>query len=74
MQLKGSEMDDRKRSVLEELEYDLTIRYFASAFEACDQLPTADQQLVLKDVARRVAERLSAVQPEEHDDATNDAG
>jgi hypothetical protein len=60
-------MDDRKRSVLEEFEYDLAVRSFGSAFETCDRLPAEDQHLVLKDVAKRVAERLSAVQPEEHD-------
>ena len=58
-------MDDRQRSIVDELGYQLAVRYFDSAFEACKQLPAADQQLLLKDVAKRVAERLSAAQPEE---------
>jgi hypothetical protein len=59
------EMTVRDRSILEQLEYDLAVRYFASAFEACERLPTVDQQLVLKDVAKRVTELMSAAQSEE---------
>ena len=53
-------MDDRKRSVGEELDYQLATRYFASAFEHCTQLPAADQQALLRQISKQISERLKA--------------
>jgi hypothetical protein len=54
-------MDDGERSVGQELDYQLAARYFASAFEHCERLPAGDQQSLLQEVSKRVAERLAAV-------------
>ena len=43
----GLGMDDRERSVSEDLDYQLAARYFASALEHCARLPAADQQSLL---------------------------
>ena len=53
-------MDDNKRSVGEELDYQLAARYFASAFEHCARLPAADQQSLLREISEQVSERLTA--------------
>ena len=57
-------MDDRNRSVGEELDYQLAARYFASAFEHCERLPVRDQRSLLRDISKRLSERLSVVDPE----------
>ena len=44
----GLGMDDRERSVSEDLDYQLAARYFASALEHCARLPAADQQSLLR--------------------------
>jgi hypothetical protein len=61
-------VDDRKRPVGEELDYQLATRYFASAFEHCERLSAADQQSLLKDIAKRISQQLSAVAPPEEQD------
>jgi hypothetical protein len=53
-------MDDRERSVGEELDYQLATRYFASAFEHCDRLPPADQQSLLREIGNQISKRLAA--------------
>jgi hypothetical protein len=58
-------MDDRKRSREEALEYRIVVRLFASAFEACGRLPLADQQLSLREIAKRAGQQLPAAPPEE---------
>jgi hypothetical protein len=58
-------MDDHKRSVGEELDYQLATRYFASAFEHCQRLSAADQQSLLKDIAQRISDQLSTAAPTE---------
>jgi hypothetical protein len=57
---KGLGMDDRERSVSAEL----AARYFASAFEHCERLPVRDQRSLLRDISKRLNERLSVVDPE----------
>jgi hypothetical protein len=41
-------MDDRERSVSEELDYQLAARYFASALEHCARLPAADSAIFVE--------------------------
>ena len=53
-------MDDRERSVSEELDYQLATRYFASALEHCARLPAADQQLLLREISKQISECLAA--------------
>ena len=53
-------MDENKRSVSEELDYQLAARYFASAFEHCDRLPPADQHSLLREIGEQISERLAA--------------
>jgi hypothetical protein len=53
-------MDEHKRSVGEELEYQLATRYFASAFEHCDRLPVEDQQSLLGEISNQTSKRLAA--------------
>jgi hypothetical protein len=48
----------------EELDYQLATRYFASAFEHCERLPIRDQRSLLRDMSKRLSERLSVVDPE----------
>jgi hypothetical protein len=57
-------MDDRERSVSAELDYQLATRYFASALEHCERLPVRDQRSLLRDISKRLSERLSVVDPE----------
>jgi len=59
-------MDDRKRSIGEALDYRIAVRRFESAFEACARLPHTDQQLLLREIAKRVSQRQQPVpEPEE---------
>jgi hypothetical protein len=58
-------MDDRKRSIAEKLDYRIAVRRFESAFEVCERLPDADQQLLLKEIAKRISHRVLAAPPEE---------
>ena len=53
-------MDDRERSVSEELDYQLATRYFASAFEHFDRLPADDQQSLLQEINNQISKRLAA--------------
>ena len=53
-------MDDHERSAAEELDYQLATRYFASAFEHCDRLPTEDQQLLLREINIQISKRQAA--------------
>jgi len=54
-------MDDQRRSVGEELDYQLAARYFASAFEHCERLPAEDQQSLLREIGEQIAEHLAEV-------------
>jgi hypothetical protein len=56
----GLGMDDRERSVSEELDYQLSTRYFASAFEHFDRLPADDQQSLLQEINNQISKRLAA--------------
>jgi hypothetical protein len=56
----GLGMDDRERSVSEELDYRLATRYFASAFEHFDRLPADDQQSLLQEINNQISKRLAA--------------
>ena len=47
-------MDDRERSVSDEFDYQLATRFFASAFEHCDRLPTEDQQSLLGEISNQI--------------------
>jgi hypothetical protein len=49
---KETQVNDRKRSVGEELDYQLAVRYFASAFEHCERLPAAGQQSLLSEISK----------------------
>ena len=51
-------MDDRKRSFGEGVNYRVAARLFDSAFEACERLPHADQQLLLKEIAKRILRQM----------------
>jgi hypothetical protein len=53
-------MDDRERSVSEELDYQLAARYFASALEHCARLPAADQQSLLRRLSEQISDLLTA--------------
>jgi hypothetical protein len=53
-------MDDRERSVSEELDYQLAARYFASAFEHCDRLLIEDQQSLLGEISNQISKRMAA--------------
>ena len=57
-------MDDRKRSYGETLDYRIALRLFESAFEARERLHDYDQQLLLKEIAKRVS-RMWVAQSEE---------
>jgi hypothetical protein len=51
-------MDENKRSVSEELDYQLATRYFASAFEHCERLRTADQRSLLREISKQISDLL----------------
>ena len=53
-------MDENKRSVSEELDYQLATRYFASAFEHFDRLPAEHQQSLLGEISNQISKRLAA--------------
>jgi hypothetical protein len=56
-------VNDRKRPVGEELDYQLATRYFASALNTSNDCPLWTSQSLLKDIAKRISEQLSAVAP-----------
>jgi hypothetical protein len=62
---RGSKMDNRKRSIAEEMEYQIVLRLFDSAFEACGQLTDADRQLLLKEIGKRLSQDIRAALPDE---------
>jgi hypothetical protein len=51
-------VNDDKRSLREGLDYRIAVRLFDSAFEACKRLPQADQQFLLREVAKRIVEQV----------------
>jgi hypothetical protein len=51
-------MDDRKRSFGEGVNDRVAARLFDCAFEACERLPDADQQLLLKEIAKRILRQM----------------
>jgi hypothetical protein len=53
-------MDENKRSVSEELDYQLAGRYFAFALEHCDRLPVEDQQSLLREINIQISKRQAA--------------
>jgi hypothetical protein len=57
-------MSDSNRSVSAELDYQLAAGYFASAFEHGGRLPVRDQRSLLRNISKRVSERLLVVDPE----------
>jgi hypothetical protein len=59
-QLAEFQMEKNKRSVSEELDYQPATRYFASAFEHCDRLPTEDQQSLLGEISVQISKRQAA--------------
>lgn len=52
-------MDDRKRSLEQTLDYAIAIGRFDSAFEASERLHRDDRQLLLRQMADRIAVRLT---------------
>ena len=58
-------MDDRNQSFEERLAYRLAARRFESAFEALEQLPQDDRQLLLGEVAERILQQLRNAPSEE---------
>jgi hypothetical protein len=51
-------MDDRKRSVAEQLDYRIAVRLFESAFEACERLSDQDQRILLGEIAKRASQTI----------------
>jgi hypothetical protein len=49
---------DRKRSLEETLDYAIAVGRFDSAFEACERLHRDDRQLLLREIAERIAKQL----------------
>ncbi len=67
-------MDDRKRSYAEMLDYRIALRLFESAFEACERLHDDDQQLLLKEIAKRVSRTWVAQAGEQKEKAVKVLG
>ena len=55
-------MDDRKRSVAEQLDYRIAVRLFESAFEACARLSDQDQRILLGEIAKRASQKTGPAQ------------
>jgi len=51
-------MTYQKQKSVDSVAYRVASRLFESAFAACDALPEADRQLLLKDVSNRVTKML----------------
>jgi hypothetical protein len=47
-------MDGRKRSFLETLDYRIAVGRFESALEACGRLPDGDRELLLRNIAKQI--------------------
>jgi hypothetical protein len=59
-------MDECERSKpLKSFQYRLAARQFEFALEACKRLPREDQELLLKEVARRILQQMPVAQPEQ---------
>jgi hypothetical protein len=54
-------MDDPETSFA----YKLAARLFDSAFESCQRLPPADQQMLLREIAKRVLQQIPKARSEE---------
>ena len=46
------------------LVYRIATRMFESAFTACERLPEADQQLLLREIGKRIVKKISRPPPE----------
>lgn len=55
------QMDDLEKSFA----YKLAARLFDSAFEECGRLPPADQELLLREIAKRVLQQIPNTPSEE---------
>jgi hypothetical protein len=53
-----------EQSFKEKLDERITRRSFASALEACERLPSAAQERLLKDIARQILHRIEAIRSE----------
>lgn len=58
-------MDNRIRSFEEKMAHRTATRRFESAFEALEQLPQDDRQLLLREVAERIVQQLRNAPSEE---------
>jgi hypothetical protein len=52
------QMDERIRAFDEVVEYQIAVRRFESAFEACKRLSHENRQLLLKEVANRLSQHM----------------
>jgi hypothetical protein len=56
-------MDGRKRSFLETLDYRIAVGRFESALEACDRLPDDDRELLLRNIAEQILGQVQSGRP-----------
>jgi hypothetical protein len=53
-------MNKQKQYPDETMAYRLAARMFESAFAACERLPESDQQLLLREIGKRILKIISA--------------
>jgi len=58
-------MNEQKQSRGESVAYRVAARMFESAFAAWERLPEAEQQLLLREIGKRVRQKISPPPPTE---------
>ena len=57
-------MNKQNQNHGESVTYRIALRMFESAFAACDRLPEADQQFLLREIGKRILKNISQVSAE----------
>jgi hypothetical protein len=52
-------MNEQKQNPAETMAYRVAARMFESAFAACERLPEADRQLLLREIGKRILKNIS---------------
>ena len=52
-------MNEQKQNPIESMAYRIAARMFESAFAACERLPEADRQLLLREIGKRILKNIS---------------
>jgi len=52
-------MNEQQQNPVQTMAYQIAARMFKSAFAACERLPEADRQLLLREIGERILKEIS---------------